>query len=86
MRVNPAKEAVRIHPLAPGLLTLLILLVSLPPVTAQDKNAAANQPGLVIGAQAPDFTLKDQNGQDQSLQTLLKNGPVALVFHRSADW
>jgi peroxiredoxin len=35
---------------------------------------------------APAFTLKDQHGRDVSLDSLLKKGPVALVFHRSADW
>ena len=35
---------------------------------------------------APAFTLKDQNDRDVSLESLLKKGPVALVFYRSADW
>lgn len=42
--------------------------------------------GLRIGQHAPGFTLKDQNGKDVSLDSLLKTGPVALVFFRSADW
>ena len=42
--------------------------------------------GLRVGARAPAFTLKDQNGKDVSLDSLLKRGPVALVFYRSADW
>ena len=42
--------------------------------------------GLAVGAKAPAFTLKDQNDRDVSLETLLKKGPVALVFYRSADW
>jgi peroxiredoxin len=42
--------------------------------------------GLCVGARAPGFTLKDQNNHDVSLDTLLKKGPVALVFYRSADW
>lgn len=42
--------------------------------------------GLRIGQHAPAFTLKDQNGKDVSLDALLKHGPVALVFFRSADW
>jgi cytochrome oxidase Cu insertion factor (SCO1/SenC/PrrC family) len=63
-----------------GLLTFLISHSLSGNAIAQD------QTGLAIGSKAPEFTLKDQNGQDQSLQTMLKKGPVALVFHRSADW
>jgi peroxiredoxin len=42
--------------------------------------------GLAIGQKAPSFILKDQNGKDISLEEMLKKGPVALVFYRSADW
>src|SRR3954464_3120504 len=44
------------------------------------------KPGLVVGRPAPLFVLKDQNGKDVALEALLKKGPVAVVFHRSADW
>ena len=39
-----------------------------------------------IGAKAPSFTLKDQNGKERSLDDWLKKGNVALVFYRSASW
>ena len=42
--------------------------------------------GLAVGTHAPAFTLKDQNGTEVSLDALLKKGPLALVFYRSADW
>ncbi len=45
-----------------------------------------DETGLRIGQHAPPFTLNDQNGKEVSLDALLKNGPVALVFFRSADW
>ena len=48
--------------------------------------AAPQEVGLSVGARAPGFTLKDQNNHDVSLDALLKKGPVALVFYRSADW
>jgi peroxiredoxin len=48
--------------------------------------AATEEIGLRIGQRAPAFTLNDQNGKDVSLDALLKKGPVALVFFRSADW
>src|SRR5881394_4324989 len=64
-----------------------LLIASLLPALA---NAAEEVPskeiGIPIGQRAPAFTLKDQNGQEVSLDALLKKGPVALVFYRSADW
>lgn len=46
----------------------------------------AADPGLAIGAKAPDIKVKNQKGEDTTLQALLAKGNVALVFHRSADW
>ena len=37
---------------------------------------------LGVGHQAPNFTLKDQDDDLVSLQTLLQTGPVVLVFYR----
>ncbi len=51
----------------------------------EDENAAS-LPGLAVGAKAPEFALKDQNGQERKLSDLLSQGSVALVFYRSADW
>ena len=48
--------------------------------------AAPEKTGLTAGQKAPAFTLNDQDGRDVSLDSLLKKGPVALVFYRSADW
>lgn len=42
--------------------------------------------GLKLGAKAPDFTLKDQEGKQRSLAEFVKKGKVALVFFRSASW
>lgn len=41
--------------------------------------------GLQVGDNAPDFNLKDQDGNEVSLNTTLEDGPVLLVFLR-ADW
>lgn len=48
--------------------------------------APSEKNGVAVGQKAPDFTLKDQSARDVSLAALLKKGPVALVFFRSADW
>jgi peroxiredoxin Q/BCP len=38
---------------------------------------------LALGAQAPDFTLPDDQGNNVSLRTLLARGPVVLMFYPS---
>ena len=35
---------------------------------------------LQVGAEAPDFTLSDQHGEELTLSELVTEGPVALVF------
>ena len=50
------------------------------------QEASPEKSGLPVGQKAPAFALKDQIDRDVSLDSLLKKGPVALVFHRSADW
>lgn len=62
-----------------GVATILLTHVAL-------VRAADDFPGIKIGEKAPEFTLKDQSGADQSLSKLRKEKPVAVVFHRSADW
>ncbi|MDP3073195.1 MAG: peroxiredoxin family protein [Opitutaceae bacterium] len=63
----------------------LALLASLAVATATFA-ASPTLPGVAVGAKAPDFTLKNAAGADVSLMSLTKQGPVALVFYRSADW
>ena len=48
--------------------------------------ASTDAPGLKVGDRAPAFKLKDQNGKEHALVDALKQGTVALVFYRSADW
>lgn len=63
-------------------ITLCFALAATSLLAAQDEH-----PGLAIGKRAPNFTLKDQNNEPVQLVELLKkNGSVAVVFHRSADW
>jgi cytochrome oxidase Cu insertion factor (SCO1/SenC/PrrC family) len=65
-----------------------VVLLAAPTVFSQGKGQPApdEQTGLMVGAKAPKFTLKDQEGKDRSLDEFLKKGKVALVFFRSADW
>jgi peroxiredoxin len=48
--------------------------------------APAPEAGLAVGQRGPAFSLPDQNEHVVSLAELLKKGPVAVVFFRSADW
>ncbi len=41
--------------------------------------------GLKVGDQAPDFTMLNQDGLEESLEATLQDGPVLLVFLR-AEW
>jgi len=48
--------------------------------------AAPEPKEIRVGDRAPLFTLKDQNKREVSLETMMKKGPVALVFIRSIEW
>jgi cytochrome oxidase Cu insertion factor (SCO1/SenC/PrrC family) len=69
-------------------LAAAVLALGAPTAWSQGKGKPApeEQPGLKVGEKAPKFTLKDQRGEDRSLDEYLKKGKVALVFYRSADW
>lgn len=43
-------------------------------------------PGVKKGATVPAFTLPDQNGKTQTVQSLMGEKGLMLVFIRSADW
>ena len=42
--------------------------------------------GPQVGAQIPDFSLKDQNGKVWTRQSIMGPKGAMLVFVRSADW
>ena len=42
--------------------------------------------GPQVGERVPDFSLKDQNGRAQNLQSIMGPRGAMLVFFRSADW
>ncbi len=46
--------------------------------------APAHAAGLQIGDKAPDFALTNADGNERTLSTLLKNGPVILTFYRGS--
>jgi hypothetical protein len=42
--------------------------------------------GPKVGERVPDFELKDQNGNTQTLRSIMGPKGAMLVFHRSANW
>ena len=42
--------------------------------------------GLAVGDKAPAFSLRDQSGRPQTLDTLKGTNGTVLLFFRSADW
>ena len=42
--------------------------------------------GPQVGERVPDFSLRDQNGQMRTLQSIMGPKGATLVFVRSADW
>lgn len=69
---------------------LLAALIALAPIaaTAQGAEAPEEMTGNInVGDKVPSFTLKDQNGEERTLKSLLEGeGLTALVFYRSANW
>ena len=42
--------------------------------------------GPQVGEQVPGFSLPDQNGRVQTLESIMGPNGAMLLFHRSADW
>ena len=42
--------------------------------------------GPQVGEQVPAFSLRDQNGEVQTLDSILGPNGAILLFHRSANW
>ena len=59
-----------------SLLSFFVVLIAV----AQEKPE-----GLFLNSKAPDFKLKDQNGEEVSLKALRKKGQTVLIFYRG-NW
>lgn len=66
-----------------GMMAFMLVLI---PTLAACQASAQEDRGIAVGEKAPDFTLKDQNGNGVTLSEMLEESNVALVFHRSASW
>ena len=67
------------------ILAALVLGLSVTTMQAQH-SPVAEEHALKVGMPAPAFVLNDQDGKKRSLEEFTKQGLVALVFYRSADW
>lgn len=52
--------------------------------SSRELDEAMPDPGLHVGAQAPDFLLPNARGEYKRLSDMLEDGPVVLVFYRGA--
>jgi hypothetical protein len=66
---------------------LALLLVSFGQVPPQPRvKIDVSKLGPQVGQRVPDFSLKDQTGKVQTLQSIMGPRGAMLVFLRSADW
>lgn len=54
--------------------------------TPTRKEIDVSKLGPQVGEQVPDFRLKDQHGNDRTLQSIMGSKGAMLVFVRSAEW
>ena len=65
-----------------------ILLLSISTVAAAQERKAIDVSvlGPQVGESVPDFSLPDQHGQLQTLESVRGPNGSLILFHRSADW
>ncbi len=64
----------------------LILVVTLATLGVAQDLPDVEQFGPQVGDVVPAFSLTDQHGQTQTLQSVMGPNGAMLVFNRSADW
>ncbi len=64
----------------------LILVLTLVTLGAAQDLPDVEQFGPQVGDVVPAFTLTDQHGQTQTLESIMGPNGAMLVFNRSADW
>ncbi len=74
-----------------GLSAALLVTPAAPSPAGQGARAArqkidVSRLGPQVGQRVPDFSLNDQNGRAQNLQSIMGSRGAMLVFFRSADW
>mgnify|MGYP001446540939 CR=1 FL=1 len=73
--------------LSAQILAACILSVMHMPLDAQERESIdVSSLGPQVGDRIPDFTLPDQHGTVQTLESIIGDRGAMLVFYRSADW
>jgi hypothetical protein len=87
--MNPTKQnlvnAIGLSSSVALLASLLIQAPSMAQTTPRQK-IDVSKLGPQVGERIPDFSLPDQNGKKQTLQSIMGPKGAMLVFIRSADW
>src|SRR5262245_4519388 len=64
-----------------------ILVALAAALTAQEvRKVDVSKLGPQVGATVPEFSLPDQQGKKQTLQSIMGPKGAMIVFYRSADW
>ena len=74
--------------MAIGAIAAGILLMATATLGTAQEGAAIDVSALgpQVGDRVPEFSLPDQNGQLQSLESVRGPNGSLILFHRSADW
>jgi hypothetical protein len=81
------KSAPRSHRRLFSFVAALFVLFTLQAQTQETRTRVdVSRLGPQVGERVPDFTLLDQTGKSQSLQSIMGRRGAMLVFIRSADW
>jgi hypothetical protein len=65
---------------------VIVALLALPLLAQERTRIDVSTLGPQVGERVPDFSLLDQHGERQTLQSLTGPRGLMLVFVRSADW
>ena len=73
-----------------AVLTYFVCLISVSVIAADEERSRLEVDiaslGPQVGEMVPAFRLRDQNGEIQTLESVLGPDGAILLFHRSADW
>lgn len=89
MREHESAESPLIKRISWFILVLLLAVVlpwSIAAQSAPQLRIDVSKLGPQVGQRVPDFSLKDQNGKTQTLESIMGPKGAMLVFIRSADW
>lgn len=87
MREDKSAESPLMERISWFILGLLLAVVTPWLVAGQPQSRIdVSKLGPQVGQRVPNFVLKDQNGNTQTLESIMGRKGAMLVFIRSADW